>query len=504
MEVAHRGALSSLGRYEVAGYLASGGMAEVLLGRVHGPSGFERIVVLKRILPHLARQASFLDMFLDEARIIARIHHPNVVHVHELGTADGELFMVMEYLDGESASSLLRRLRNQDRTLPPRLAAFVAAEACAGLHAAHELTSDDGAALHVVHRDVSPQNVFITFDGAVKVIDFGVAKASNAVAQTEVGQLKGKLQYMSPEQCTSAPIDRRTDVFAMGVVLYELLTGSRLFKRASPAATIRAIVHDPIVPPSRVEAGCPASLEQVCMKALQRSREKRYASALDMRRDLVAALGAFPSDRLPEEDLAALMQDVLSDRRALKSDMIQRIREGSRPTDLPPPEVDDGLDADFDAGPREGEGSSVSASLRARSRRRIVAGALGLGALGVGAVLWRTEARVDARPAPPVGSVVIASAPEPSASVHVSIETDPPGATVVVDGATSGTTPATLAVAKGATPRTLLLKKDGFVDDTETFTADVDQKLRFLLRPIPKPRGVAAARGPSTAPPPKW
>jgi eukaryotic-like serine/threonine-protein kinase len=232
----------TLGRYEVVGHLASGGMAEVLLGRVRGPHGFERAVVLKRILPHLARMSSFVDMFLDEARIIARIHHPNVVQVHELGTEGGELFMAMEYLAGESVSSLVRRLATRNAKLDHALAAFIVAEACAGLHAAHELKTDDGALLHIVHRDVSPQNIFITFDGAVKVIDFGIAKSADRVARTEAGQLKGKLDFMSPEQCKSEPLDRRTDVFALGIVLYELLTQRRLFKRPSPAGTIKAIV----------------------------------------------------------------------------------------------------------------------------------------------------------------------------------------------------------------------------------------------------------------------
>src|SRR4051794_11133466 len=191
----------SLGRYEVVGFLASGGMAEVFLGRVRGPSGFERPVVLKRMLPHLIRQESFVNMFLDEARIVARVRHPNVVQVHELTREGGELFMVMEYLEGESLAGLSRRLMARGETLDPEIAAYVVAEACSGLHSAHELRGDDGKSVGVVHRDVSPQNLFVTFAGSVKILDFGIAKAQDRVTRTETGELKGKLDYMSPEQC---------------------------------------------------------------------------------------------------------------------------------------------------------------------------------------------------------------------------------------------------------------------------------------------------------------
>src|SRR5262249_34107635 len=205
----------TIGRYEVVGELATGGMAEIFLGRLVGPSGFERPVVIKRILRQLSHKESFVAMFLDEARIVAGIRHPNVVQVQELGQDTGELYLVMEYLEGESVASLVRRLVAQGERVDYALAAHVVAEACAGLHAAHE-------AQNLVHRDVSPQNVFITYDGHVKVIDFGIAKTEGRMAQTEAGQVKGKFGYMSPEQCKADPLDRRSDVFALGIVLYEL------------------------------------------------------------------------------------------------------------------------------------------------------------------------------------------------------------------------------------------------------------------------------------------
>ncbi len=302
----------TLGRYEILRLLANGGMAEVLLGRVRGPGGFERPVVLKRILPAFSGDSSFVDMFVDEARIIVRLDHPNVVHIHELGNADGELFMVMEYLHGDTTWALKQRLAERGETLAPHLVAFIVAEACAGLHAAHELRDEHGANVGVVHRDVSPQNIFVTFEGCVKVIDFGIAKAKDCVAaHTEVGLLKGKLSYMAPEQCASQEVDRRADVFALGAVMYELMTLRSAFKRDAPAATIRAIMTEPIAAPSEI-AACPPALERVCLRALERDPARRYPTALEMRRDLVTAMRELTSD-LPAEDLASVMRDLFAD-----------------------------------------------------------------------------------------------------------------------------------------------------------------------------------------------
>jgi eukaryotic-like serine/threonine-protein kinase len=470
-------------------------MAEVLLGRVNGPSGFERVVVLKRILPHLAQQTSFVQMFLDEARIIARIHHPNVVNVHELGSANGELFMVMEYLAGESTSSLLRRLVSRNEPLPPRIAAFIVAEACAGLHAAHELRDENQTPLNVVHRDVSPQNVFITYDGAVKVIDFGIAKAADRIARTEAGDVKGKLDYMAPEQCKNEPLDRRTDIFALGIVLYELLARRRLFRRSSPAATVKAVMRDFVVPPSRVNPDCPPSLDAICMRALDRDRDKRYPTALDMRRELMAAVGKLGGDRLPEEELAGLMRRALEDRRQLKDVMLARIREGSNPTEMPSPEAEAHLEIPVvDA--MQDTGVSVMDHPRARRARWSILAAVVVAVVGLVVVVERLRASPPvAQPAAQslVSLSVMHDPPLPS-SVHVSLESDPAGATIVVDGLPMGTTPATLTFALGAERRKLVLQKIGYVEDREDFAPDVDQKLRFPLKPAP--RAVATSNPP--------
>src|SRR5579859_5578064 len=206
-----------IGRYDVVGLLAIGGMAEVFLGRIQGPNGFQRPVVIKRILPHLSRQKPFVDMFVDEARIVARLHHPNIVQVFEHGCCDGELFLAMEYLEGESLAGVLRRAKVRGTRIAYEVAAHIVAGACAGLHAAHELADPDGVPCELVHRDVSPQNILVTYGGHVKVLDFGVAKVRDrAAARTEAGQLKGKFAYMAPEQTDNRPIDRRADIFSIG------------------------------------------------------------------------------------------------------------------------------------------------------------------------------------------------------------------------------------------------------------------------------------------------
>ncbi|HVY47862.1 MAG TPA: serine/threonine-protein kinase, partial [Minicystis sp.] len=263
-----------LGRFSVLRRLATGGMAEVLLGRLSGPQGFERLVVIKRILPHLAREAAFVTMFVDEARLVARIRHPNVVQVYELGSEGDELFLVLEYLEGEPISSLQRALARRGERLDASLIAHVGAEACAGLHAAHELTRDDGVTLGLVHRDVSPQNLFACFDGRVKVLDFGIAKSADASFRTRTGEIKGKHAYMSPEQCKGDKnLTNKSDLYSLGIVLYELLT-------------LRAITEEAAPRPASVEPSVPPALDRVIARALALAPADRYPSALEMRADL--------------------------------------------------------------------------------------------------------------------------------------------------------------------------------------------------------------------------
>ncbi len=275
-----------IGRYELCFELASGGMASVYLARAAGSPGFQKLVALKRIHPHLAEEQGYVDMFLDEAHIASRITHPNVCSVFDFGDADGEYFIAMEYLVGEPLSRVHRRvMANADQRCSPLLAsrmAHVIAQACEGLHAAHELKDADEQSLGVVHRDVSAENLFVTYDGTTQVVDFGIAQARQRVHHTEAGQVKGTFPYMAPEQMTAAVVDRRVDVWALGAVLWELLTLRRLFLRDSDVNTMYAVLSSEIEPPSEYRSDVPPELDAIVLKALQRNPDKRWQSAREM------------------------------------------------------------------------------------------------------------------------------------------------------------------------------------------------------------------------------
>jgi serine/threonine-protein kinase len=270
-----------LGRYELLGHLATGGMAEIHLARLAGIEGFERIVVVKRLLPELVASRAYVAMLLDEGKLAGRLDHPNVCEVFELGREGAEYFLVMPYLDGVPATDFIARPRDPDRMAQLRVACGIAVQACAGLHHAHELRGADGAPLGLVHRDVSPSNLFVTTAGVVKVLDFGIAKVRGA-AETEVGTIKGKTQYMAPEQVLGEPLDRRCDVFALGIVLFELATHQRLFRRDSDYLTARAILEEPIPRADAVDPAVPAALADVIAKALERDRDRRFADAREL------------------------------------------------------------------------------------------------------------------------------------------------------------------------------------------------------------------------------
>jgi serine/threonine-protein kinase len=272
-----------LGRYELLVPIARGGMARVWAARLHGQRGFQKLVAIKTILPHLADEPEFERMFLDEARIASGVHHPNVCEIYELGEERGVLYLAMEWVNGDSLSRVLRPQKKSE-ALDARVAARIVADACAGAHAAHELTDEDGRMLDVVHRDLSPHNILLSLDGVVKVCDFGVAKALGQLhEQTSAGQLKGKVSYMSPEQITGGAIDRRSDVFSLGCVLYEATTGMRPFRGEHDHQIMNAIMNSEVEPPTSILRGYPAELERIVLRALAHQPILRYPTAERMR-----------------------------------------------------------------------------------------------------------------------------------------------------------------------------------------------------------------------------
>ncbi|RKH30957.1 serine/threonine protein kinase, partial [Corallococcus sicarius] len=306
------GGVETFGRYELMRKLATGGMGAVYLARQKGPVGFQKLLVVKRLLPHLSEDDEFLQMFLDEARIAALLNHPNIAQIYEMGDVDGQYYIAMEYVHGEPLGSLLPRASAHPGGFPLGLKCRIAAEAAAGLDAAHNARSPSGRKLSLIHRDVSPQNVLVGFNGGVKLIDFGVAKAQGKLSQTVVGTIKGKHAYMSPEQARGEPLDARSDVFGLGTVFYELLTGGRLFKRESEMATLKAVVGFKIIPPSEAVPGIPKSLDAIVFKALARKRDDRFSTAGELQLALEEFL---QQEKLhgTSAHLAAFMRDVYAE-----------------------------------------------------------------------------------------------------------------------------------------------------------------------------------------------
>lgn len=279
-----------IGDYEIVANLKAGGMATLYLGRRAGAAGFAKHVAIKVIHEHLACDAQFVQMFVDEALLSARIHHPNVVHVEELAELDGTYFLVMEFVYGCSLAQLLGALGRRKRRMSPELATYVAIKVADGLHAAHEIRDPQGQLLNVVHRDVNPQNVLLAYQGNVKLIDFGVAKARGRALQTEGGSIKGKFRYMSPEQACAQALDRRADVYALGVVLWETLTMRRRFDGESDASVIHRVQNPDVVPPSRYVPSVSPALDAVVLKATAANPDDRYATTHELRDALVDAM----------------------------------------------------------------------------------------------------------------------------------------------------------------------------------------------------------------------
>jgi serine/threonine-protein kinase len=336
----------TLGRYEFLVPIAQGGMAAVWAARLKGSRGFSKTVAVKTMLPLVSDDPAFEQMFLDEAQIASRIRHPNVVEILDLGEQDDVLYLVMEWVDGEPLSTL-RHVAAKRGGIPRPIAVRIVADACAGLHAAHELRAEDGSLVGLVHRDISPQNILITFDGVIKIVDFGVAKAAGRSSEsTSAGHIKGKPPYMSPEQALGHPIDRRSDLFALGIVLYQLTTGKHPFRGETDIITLQNIVSErPIVSPRTYDPECPKPLEAVLFKALERDPDKRYQTAAEFG---AALERVFPPTvpRVRTDDVGKLVMQLLGDiadeRRSALRDAIRDADARAAGADLsgPHPGVD--------------------------------------------------------------------------------------------------------------------------------------------------------------------
>ncbi|MCB9676776.1 MAG: PhnD/SsuA/transferrin family substrate-binding protein [Alphaproteobacteria bacterium] len=292
MEPLEGASRNRVGRYHLVERLAVGGMAEVFLACERGTHALDRLLVIKRILPHLADNDEFVQMFMTEARLAARINHPNVVQIYELGEAGGFPFIAMEYVSGSTLKELVKASRKAETRLPLAMVVHLMAQACAGAHAAHELTAPDGTKLNLVHRDLSPHNLMVTDDALVKLLDFGIAKAEQGMDHTRTGMLKGKVSYMSPEQCKQLKLDRRSDIYALGIVMWELLAGHKMFFGMSELATMQAIVTGDLKDVRESRPDVPQQLLDVMKKAMAQKPDDRYDTADAMRRALLDAAEA--------------------------------------------------------------------------------------------------------------------------------------------------------------------------------------------------------------------
>ena len=289
----------TFGKYLLLDRINVGGMAEVFKAKTFGIEGFERIIAIKRILPNMADDEEFINMFVDEARIAVQLSHANIVQIYELGKIENQYYIAMEYVSGKDLRQILDRYRKKEKTLPVPAAAYITSKLCEGLDYAHRKSDPTGRPLNVIHRDVSPQNILVSFEGAVKITDFGIAKAEDRASKTQAGVLKGKFGYMSPEQVRGLEIDHRSDIFAVGILLYEMVTGKRLFIGESDFSTLERVRKAEVIPPSEHNPDLPPEFEQLVMRTLARERDERDALAphhVEQRADL--GLGALQAIRL--------------------------------------------------------------------------------------------------------------------------------------------------------------------------------------------------------------
>ena len=394
-------------------------MGEIFLATLRGPSGFEKVVVVKRILPHFASDVDFVSMFLNEARIAATLSHPNIIQVFDAGKTDDSYYFAMEYLHGADLGQILRTAAANRTVVPLEHVLTIIMAAAAGLHHAHVVPGADGRPLQVIHRDVSPSNVMVTDEGSIKILDFGIAKALSATNVTREGTRKGKVAYMSPEQCLGVPLDPRSDIFALGILLYEASMMRRLFRGDNEFATMNMITSGRVPPPTSVRADYPAELERIVLKALAVDRNERYATALEMHDDL-ESFGAASGLRISAPAAGRFVRELFGERpypAPYAEDVPTAVSVVHE--DLPPVTVIADVLATRVLAPSAASTLEAPRATERRSYPRWTLAALGLGGLGLVLALqqWTRDApaaetetgqTAEAAPVPPPAE----SAPE--------------------------------------------------------------------------------------------
>ena len=493
MNTATRGDVpTTVGAYRILAPLGRGGMSHVFLALQRKHPSFNKLLVVKVLRPDLAMEAEFLSMFMNEARVAAQLNHPNVIQTYEVGEHEQVPYIAMEYLEGSSFATLLKRAGTTGVPLAVQLK--ILTDMLTGLHYAHEALDLSGQALALVHRDISPENVYVTFGGVSKVLDFGIAKVIDSMTLTRSGTIKGKMGYMAPEQLRGESIDRRADVFAAGVMLWETLAGRRLVQRgdSEPAVIHRRVMgSEPRV--TEVNAGAPSGLVAICEKAMALSPKDRFQTADEMRE----ALQKFRKVHADADtrEVSALIENLLADERS----KLRRIIEDRIKDDAPPASLSDvgqsGVRATTDSGDTLRLSSGLNTPARARLRSRALALAAGVFVLlCVGAfVLYRLQ---QGGAVPPAPSSVAAQRP---AEVNVLVSVSPVRAAVLVDGE-AVPNPWQAHVVRSDGAHRITASADGYKGEERVVSFDSDQTLVMELAPLPPPPG-AAPPLPSASPP---
>ncbi len=509
----------SFGHYHPIAVLGHGGMGTVYLAASHGPANFTKLVVVKELQPELADDPEFRTMFLDEARLAARLHHPNIVHTFEVVDEGNQLFIVMEYLDGQPFSRVRQRLDAMDQKVRCSLVRMLA-DSLVGLHHAHELTDYSGARLNVVHRDVSPQNLFVTYAGEAKVVDFGVAKVADASARSRAGVVRGKLTYMAPEQAQGIPVDRRADIFAAGVMLWEIAAGRRMWKGLEDIILGRLNVGN--IPSLRGECPeAPDAMVRIVDRAVAARREDRYPTAAAFQADLeeyLSGVAGAPSSRR----VGALISEVFATERAamrglIEEQMRQLLTPDGLQNSLPLIDERGGTGSTAVAGPpvvtaSQAWNKSTSLSQRvARSglppgtfivRRKALAVFAAACVMTTAATLvgWSLSRRplvVTVPPAPvsqssafaalPVPSPSVASPPAAPGSATLRLSVTPSKATIFLDDAPLDGNPIERSVAIDHTSHRVRASAPGFVPHSQPVVFNGDHTVHIILQAAPRP-----------------
>jgi len=516
---------ATFGKYRLIASLGHGGMADVFLAVAQGPVGFNKLQVIKRLRPNLAEEPEFLAMFLDEARLAARLNHPNIVQTNEVGEVAGQYFIAMEYLDGQPLHRIIHR-GSKNGALSRAMGMKILADTLGGLHAAHELTDYDGSPLRVVHRDASPHNVFVTYEGQTKVVDFGIAKAATRSADTRTGVLKGKIGYMAPEQARCEQVDRRADVFSVGVILWELLTGARMWKGMSDVEILDQLMHGRIPDITSVRGDLSPELVGIVRRSLAPIAADRYGSAAEMRHDLLDEL-AREGARVGDEEIGNLVSSLFQDKRSqLKGILEKQLSglktgqfEGIRIVDLPASSVslpritttgvsDPTPSATLNpVAPPSMAAVHVSMPPPPPSRRVpfIIAGAAAaavlVGVLALGGRGDGGSANAGSTPtaeAAATGTASPQSKPPGAATIELKVQVTPAEATVYLDDAKL-TAPYTMKAAADGFGHKLRVEAPGYATETRMLVFDKDVNVEITLADDKQGAGTAAQPQPRTA-----